>query len=79
LSDTTEVDDLHVEVKIKGVELWSEHHKINKKFDDTFQYDLKWAVPSIAPRSDYDVTFTGTGNASGVKGKVLCVEAKFSL
>ena len=79
LSDTTKVDDLHVSVKIGGIPLWSEHHKIGKSYDSTFAYDLKWAVPSIAPHGHYAITLTGTGNGGGTKGTVLCVKADMDL
>ena len=79
LSDTFHVDDLHVEVHIGGIPLWSEHHKINKDYDGTFAYDLAWAVPSIAPHGNYAIELSATGTAGGTKGKVLCVDATMTL
>ena len=78
-SDTTQVDDLHVVVHIGGVPLWSEHHKIGKSYDDSFAYDLKWTVPSIAPHGNYAINFTATGNGGGTKGKVICMDASMTL
>jgi len=79
LSDNTQFDELAVKVVIKGIPLWHETHKINKSYTDTFEYDLKWAVPSIAPHGTYDITVTASGNGGGTKGTVMCVKAKMEL
>ena len=78
-SDSTHVDDLHVAVKINGVPLWSEHHKINKDYADSFAYDLKWTVPSIAPHGTYLIRLSATGSSGDKKGTALCVDATMQL
>ena len=78
-SDTTHVDDLHVEVHVGVVPLWSEHHKINKDYDSDFTYDLKWAVPSIAPHGNYKITLSATGSNAGTKGVAMCTQAIMTL
>ena len=64
---------------IKPTTLYDEDHAQHNIYDSSYNYSLSWAVPSYAPSGAYHVILTGTGNSSTTAGKVLCVNADFTL
>ena len=57
-----EVTNLHVHVEINGLPLWNEDHVQDNKYKQQYKYDLKWPIPSYAPKGKYHMTLVGTGN-----------------
>ena len=79
VSDPMEITNIHVHVDWNGSTLYDEDLPQDNKYDSTYAYTVGWNVPSYAPSGHYDVTITGTGNAEGVTGTVMCVNAQMDL
>ena len=80
VSENMEVSDLHVHVDWNGSTLYDEDITGVHDYTSSYSFDVSWNVPSYAPAGDYSVTLTGTGKTDELPdGKVLCVNAKFSL
>ena len=80
VSENMEVNDLHVHVDWNGSTLYDEDITGVHDYTSSYSFDVSWNVPSYAPSGDYFVTLTGTGKTDELPdGKVLCVNAKFSL
>ena len=59
--------------------LWNEDHVQDNTYNTAYKYDLRWNVPSFAPKGLYNVTISATGNVeeAGLEnGEVICVNAK---
>eukprot|EP00355_Strombidium_rassoulzadegani_P004938 CAMPEP_0168613368 /NCGR_PEP_ID=MMETSP0449_2-20121227/3414_1 /TAXON_ID=1082188 /ORGANISM="Strombidium rassoulzadegani, Strain ras09" /LENGTH=169 /DNA_ID=CAMNT_0008653997 /DNA_START=54 /DNA_END=563 /DNA_ORIENTATION=- len=80
VTDNLHLTNLHVHVIWNDSPLYDEDHPQDATFDSSFEQTFKWDVPSFAPSGNYDVTFTGTGDAASVSGgNVLCVKANMEL
>ena len=79
VSDTIEVTNVHVHVDWNGAPLYDEDHAQHNQYDSSYNYSLKWAIPSYAPSGAYDIHLTGTGNSSSGSGTAICVRAQMNL
>ena len=79
VSDTIEITDVHVHVDWNGATLYDEDHKQDNTYDASYNYSLKWAIPSYAPSGAYAVQVKGTGFSSAGPGSVMCISANFTL
>ena len=72
--------NVHIHVEWNSSPLYDEDNPGTNVYDSDVQYNLGWNVPSFAPSGHYDVTVTGTGDASSVTdGKVMCIKAYMDL
>ena len=79
VSDSIEVTNVHIHVDWNGSTLYDEDHAQDNVYDSSYNYSLKWAIPSYAPSGAYAVKVLGTGNSSAGAGSVMCITANFTL
>lgn len=79
VTDQIEITNVHVHVDWNGATLYDEDHAQDNMYDSSYNYSLKWSIPSYAPSGAYDIHLTGTGNSSSGPGTEICVEAKMNL
>ena len=79
VSDSIEVTNVHIHVDWNGSTLYDEDHAQDNVYDSTYNYSLKWSIPSYAPSGAYAVKVLGTGNSSSGAGSVMCISADFTL
>ena len=79
VDDTITVTNVHIHVDWNQSTLYDEDHAQNNQYDSTYNYSLKWSIPSYAPSGAYHVVLKGTGASSSGPGSVLCINADFTL
>ena len=79
VSDAIEVTNVHIHVDWNGSTLYDEDHAQDNTYDSSYNYSLKWAIPSYAPSGAYALKVLGTGNSAAGAGSVYCISANFTL
>ena len=74
-----QVLNINVHVEWKGTTIWEQDIKQDNIYSNDYLYTVAWDISSLAPSGEYDVTISGTGNANGFPGKVLCTNYKMVL
>ena len=72
-----DVSKIHLHVNWNGTPLYDQDYKVGQHFDASFDYKMKWFVPSYAPAGKYAITLTGYDQDGSTSD--MCVGATFQL